>query len=721
MLPAAFVRGNDLRRLRLLLGALFLALSIPTAALIWQAYDQLKWEAWFEHRNQAEGLTNSIDSSLSVRIAAADRRRFTEFSFFSATGGKFSERSALAAVPVVADVPGTIGYFQIDPEGHFSSPILPDSGADPADFGIDATDWASRAELAGELQRILSDNALVRDRVIAAGVEEAAISKAAVQAGARTVDDTISSPAAAPAEAEVDEREQAGKQANNVESYAQQAFDELNQAPQATATMRLEPPDAARTESAGEAQRTNRFGRVTDLALDDVLEKKSEALLRDSDAGTSVDAMDMPTVNRERRVEKESLPPAPAAESVSLSAPADRTSPITTFESEVDPYEFSLLDSGHLVLFRKVWRDDQRYIQGMILDSSAFVRDAIAASFLSSSLAGMSDLVVSYQGDIIDYLSGQPRNDGMSSAAFDGALLYRSRLSAPLQSLQLIYTIRHLPPGPGAAVLGWTTVLIAVVFLGGFIAMYRLGRSQILLARQQQDFVSAVSHELKTPLTSIRMYGEMLREGWADDDKRQQYYEYIHDESERLSRLISNVLQLARITRNDAQVEMRLMSVSQLIDQVRSKISTQVERAGFALMIDAGNTGDCTLNVDPDCFIQIIINLVDNAIKFSRDATQKEIVISASLADNDQLVFAVRDHGPGIPRNRLRKIFELFYRTESELTRETVGTGIGLAIVRQLSIAMNGHVDVINRTPGAEFQVRFPLVSGRQGTRTATH
>ena len=108
-----------------------------------------------------------------------------------------------------------------------------------------------------------------------------------------------------------------------------------------------------------------------------------------------------------------------------------------------------------------------------------------------------------------------------------------------------------MPQGPGATVLGWVTFVLAMVFVGGFITLYRLGLSQINLARQQQDFVSAVSHELKTPLTSIRMYGEMLKEGWADDEKRQDYYDFIHDESERLTRMITNVLQLAKITHNE--------------------------------------------------------------------------------------------------------------------------------------------------------------------------
>ena len=99
-------------------------------------------------------------------------------------------------------------------------------------------------------------------------------------------------------------------------------------------------------------------------------------------------------------------------------------------------------------------------------------------------------------------------------------------------------------------------LLLTLVLCGGFYLLYRLGLGQIQLARQQQDFVSAVSHELKTPLTSIRMYGEILREGWASEEKKKRYYDYIHDESERLSRLISNVLQLARMTHNDLQVDL---------------------------------------------------------------------------------------------------------------------------------------------------------------------
>ena len=204
------------------------------------------------------------------------------------------------------------------------------------------------------------------------------------------------------------------------------------------------------------------------------------------------------------------------------------------------------------------------------------------------------------------------------------------------------------------------------------------------------------------------MYGEMLKEGWADEEKQKQYYEFIHEESERLTRLISNVLQLAKITRNEPQFELKPVNVSALLDQIRSKICNQVERAGFELVMTRDKrSGDTTIRIDEDCFAQIIINLVDNAIKFSRDADIRKIEISSQVKGDETVEFRVRDFGPGIPRDQLKKIFRLFYRTESELTRETVGTGIGLAIVQQLTRAMNGTVDVVNKHPGTEFRTIF--------------
>jgi signal transduction histidine kinase len=204
------------------------------------------------------------------------------------------------------------------------------------------------------------------------------------------------------------------------------------------------------------------------------------------------------------------------------------------------------------------------------------------------------------------------------------------------------------------------------------------------------------------------MYGEILREGWASEEKKKRYYDYIHDESERLSRLISNVLQLARMTHNDLQVDLTPMHTMELIDAIRPKVSSLAERAGFALQWQCEDeAAQSIIPIDLDYFTQILINLLDNAIKFSRRAERKEIVIGCRLLADGSILFSVRDYGPGIAKNQMKKVFKLFYRTENELTRETLGTGIGLALVQQLTSAMHGTVDVVNTSPGAEFRLLF--------------
>jgi signal transduction histidine kinase len=381
----------------------------------------------------------------------------------------------------------------------------------------------------------------------------------------------------------------------------------------------------------------------------------------------------------------------------------------------IAPLELSLLDSGHFVLYRKIWRNGQRYVQGMLIDQSPFLQGAIEGPFRETGLSGLSDLVVAYQGRVLSLFPAwaSARQYGGSAEELSGALLTQLRLSAPLGSLELVFSLTRLPVGPGGTVLFWLAAVLGVVLCGGFWLMYRLGLRQIALARQQQDFVSAVSHELKTPLTAIRMYGEMLREGWASEERRRTYYDYIHTESERLSRLINNVPQLARMTRRELQLSPRDIAVGELFDGSRPSIASQLERAGFALRIDCVGAEDAVVHVDPDCFAQILINLVDNAVKFSAGAERREVEIACRLDRGQTAVLSVRDYGPGVAKDQMKKIFRLFYRPAGELTRQTAGTGIGLALVRNLAEAMGGSVDVVNRNPGAEFQVSFPVASER--------
>lgn len=717
MAAGTLLRVFDARRLRLLIALLFVTLSVPTAVLIWQAWGQLKWEAFYQHRGMAEELTARIDAELGERIRVAEARSFGDFSFLVVSGdpaANFLQRSPLAEYPVPQDLPGVIGYFQVDADGSFRTPLLPPAAAAVDKLGIPPEELEQRRTLADRIHRVLADNRLVR--------EPAALNAALREGGRRNDADVAAEvPAAGEAEKQIDKRK---------DDYSQQVFDQLNSPAPATAPA-VGAMSAATNEADAREQAAN-YGKVADLKLDAALQKKSESLERkatpndvaaakeNADAEISSEVgfeAEIQTAARSRRQEQSALPelsalpqsvePEPVTESFGAASPS--VPRVTTFASEIDPYEFSLLASGHLVLFRKVWRDGDRLIQGLLIDSESFLSSAIENEFRATSLSGMSDLVIGYQDDVIRLVRGtESASYPVTSEELRGTLLYQSRLSAPLDQLDLIFSINRLPAGPGAEVLRWTTVIIAIVFVAGFYLVYRLGLGQIRLARQQQDFVSAVSHELKTPLTSIRMYGEMLKEGWVSEDKRKQYYEYIHDESERLTRLISNVLHLAKITRSEPQLDLKRKTVAELLDQVESKVGSQIGRAGFTLNLVRGAADDkASVMVDDDCFTQIIINLVDNAIKFSRNATNKVIDIGCQTTADGNVVFTIRDYGPGIPKGQMKKIFQLFYRAESELTRETVGTGIGLAIVHQLAILMHAKVDVVNKEPGAEFRLVF--------------
>jgi len=738
-------RGFDRGRLRGLLVAFFLLLAIPTTALIWQAYGQLKWESFHQYRGMAEELTVRIDDDFIERIASAEARTFADYSFLTLTGdpsANFLQRSPLSQYPVREALPGTIGHFQVATDGAFSTPLLPQQGSDPAALGIAAAEYEERLLLAMRLQEILAANRLVQARSPAAELQRVAQRSAAV--GKDTGDKEVGEQAARQYEAEpsvaapatVDVRITAGlagddglrdsidpaprRQAAGIADddgafYSQQVFDELAQAddvPMAATEVALEESDV---RGDGTRQNMNSLGKVSDLKLDAAYERKSEELEQARSVEPSEARARQAAAPRAKRIEANTVPEIVVSGNHPESAAAAGRSDlrISTFASEVDPFEFSQLDSGHFVLFRKVWRDGERYIQGMLIEQQVFLAGMLEERFRETGVSGVTNLIVAYRDDLIqNFPGGSQRSYPNGSQSFDGALLYRNRLSAPLESLELIYSINRLPPGPGAGVLAWVTLALGVVFCGGFFALYRLGLGQIDLARQQQDFVSAVSHELKTPLTSIRMYGEMLKEGWADPEKRQHYYEYIHDESERLTRLIANVLQLASITRNDPQVVPQPVTVDTLLDQVSSKIADQVSRAGFDLHVRHSPADEhMTISIDVDCFTQIVINLVDNAIKFSKQADIKRVDISSSSARDGRAIFAVRDYGAGIRKDQMKKIFKLFYRSESELTRETVGTGIGLAIVHQLTLAMGGKVDVVNRDPGAEFRISFPLVA----------
>jgi signal transduction histidine kinase len=206
------------------------------------------------------------------------------------------------------------------------------------------------------------------------------------------------------------------------------------------------------------------------------------------------------------------------------------------------------------------------------------------------------------------------------------------------------------------------------------------------------------------------MHTEMLEKGWVKtEDKRKEYYTTMRQESERLTRLIENVLDFSRIQRGKKRYEFTMGDVNASIQDVMEMMRPFAQRAGFTLEYKFEDIPPFAF--DRDAVMQIVINLVDNAIKYARDAEDKRIVIRTHQ-QKDYALIEVEDRGPGIARNQQKKIFEAFYRCGDESTRQTTGTGLGLALVKRFAEAHQGFVDVTNAKPnGVLFRVALATQS----------
>jgi signal transduction histidine kinase len=692
-------------RLKTLLLLLFVALAVPTGVLVFQAYGQLKWEALHQHQQLAREFALRIDRRFSELVQREENRSFTDYTFLNVVGSdssNFLQRSPLSGFPLDSQVPGILGYFQVDTSGALATPTVPQSNA--SSYGITAQELDQRLALESRIRDILSKNRLVKkvnegpvETVSSREYSEPSRDLQTIGESENKVEEAkvASMPAAAPAESA------------EFRLQGQLVFDQLKSRNNSISAEQDSPVVAGRAADL-------KLEKSDELASVQRADKLNEANKRKRGKQARKETSVLPETLFQSAL-KDDLDSVTSADDEVVSpglVKKQQAIRIRTFETEVDPMEFSLLDSGHFVLFRRVWRDGERYVQGLLIEPQLLLDELVAPAYRESVLSSMSDLIITYQGNVVtEYGADFAREYLPSSRDSVNELLYQARLIAPFGDLELIFNLSRLPVGAGSKIIGWAAMILALVLVGGFILLYRLGAGAIALGQQQQDFVSAVSHELKTPLTSIRMYGEMLREGWVDEPRKKTYYDFIFNESERLSRLINNVLHLSRMNRHEQKPKLDEASLEALMNDLRPKLESQLENAGFSLELNYGEgTQTSELSIDSDWLTQVLINLVDNAIKFSGNGEQKTVQITTRLLQDKSIQISVRDFGHGVAKDQMKKIFKLFYRSENELTRETVGTGIGLALVHQLVTGMGGTVDVVNCEPGVEFRLRFPVV-----------
>jgi signal transduction histidine kinase len=246
----------------------------------------------------------------------------------------------------------------------------------------------------------------------------------------------------------------------------------------------------------------------------------------------------------------------------------------------------------------------------------------------------------------------------------------------------------------------WLIVLVA------FAALLFLVRASLRLSERRATFVSAVTHELRTP-TTFRMYTQMLEDGMVEH-KRDRYVAILRREADRLSGLVENVLAYARIESERASSQLEAMSVGRLLDGVVDRLRERCEAAGMQLELEAGERErDIMLEVDPTAVEQILFNLVDNATKYAVAADDPRIRLELEVTPR-KVMLHVRDFGPGVAAEDLRRIFEPFTKARADAAGTVPGVGLGLALSRRLARQMRGELSVTSQGRGADFILKLP-------------
>jgi len=261
--------------------------------------------------------------------------------------------------------------------------------------------------------------------------------------------------------------------------------------------------------------------------------------------------------------------------------------------------------------------------------------------------------------------------------------------------------------GSGRGLYVLILLIISTTLIFGIVFTLRAINTEMRLARLQSDFISTVSHEFRSPLTSIRHLVELLHEGKVtSESRRKQYFKVILEQGEKLSHVVENLLDFASHEDGENRLVMEHTDIGIFLTDLAQEFNSRVDNEGFTLNLDIAKDIHA-LRIDRQSLYRAIINLLDNAHKYSAGSNRAEL---RALNQDSMVHIYVSDHGQGIARADLPHIFDRFYRSGDTLTRSVKGTGIGLALVKRTVQAHGGEVIVESVLgEGSTFEVILPV------------
>jgi signal transduction histidine kinase len=403
-----------------------------------------------------------------------------------------------------------------------------------------------------------------------------------------------------------------------------------------------------------------------------------------------------------------------------VAVPMQHLSAAGTIVRRLDGPEFHDYDPDNLVLFKPIVDETSRVVgvAGMILDTPYF-RDVLMPRVVSETLPRF--FPDGAHRNVIVALHDSARNRLFASQEAEGQKDVIALRLPYFSDYSLVIRSRHMTSEQWAS---WNfkftltlSLLMTGVLVAGIAFSLRTAAREMRLSQMKADFVSNVSHELRTPLASIRVFGEFMKLGRVSEPgKIQEYGEHIETESRRLTQLINNILDFSKIESGAKTYNFERLAVEDVVAETLRTCEVRLRQVGFDLVYHPSPRPLPRAMVDADALAQALMNLLDNAVKYSAEAAQREVVVRAGERAG-RIEITVTDHGVGIAPAEQRKIFEKFYRVSTGLVHDVKGSGLGLSLVKHIVEAHGGSVTVTSDLGrGSTFTISLPAAERAAGT-----
>jgi signal transduction histidine kinase len=641
-----------MKRLKIFILIFFVSLSIPLAYFVYRAHQSLNQEELAALQYFADAVLHEMEQELVDLVRSEEARDVKAYATFS----------NLSKIPKENYI---LGYFQNNPDGSFQTPLKNERAAFRDDKDKPVKETAQIDEI---VKKLAEANALFNTR---RSEPETEIEGQADRANPPKDDDYAFADRYLDVSRLKSKETYLGREEKQVQNITAGQARQFAQQERLTAVK----------------QDDGNIRNQDGIAAGEVSETIHQGLPVDNEMAARTESEDMSN----RFYERDS------GTGSGWGLDADM------FQVEVDPMQSVVLNDEKMVLFRRIMINNQVYHQGLVILIKEFMRHLADVHFLNqpmSRFAGFNLSIVS---------QGKSKIIVQTGAVIQKATFSINRtFGRPFSSIGATLACDKIPRSPGRKILNIMMIIMALVIITGLFAIYKSAQTIVDMSDRRSQFVSSVTHELKTPLTNIRMYIEMLEQGIAaDPDREQDYFRILGTESSRLSRLVNNILEFSRLERNRRRMDLSEGTFDDVIEEIRRIMGEKLKQEGFDFTVE--RAGDNSFLYDRDVMIQVLINLIENSMKFGREEGLKEITLSV-VSEGKWMKISLADTGPGILRHALKKIFGEFYRADSELTQKTGGTGIGLALVNKFIKAMGGNVHAKNNDgPGCTIIILLPM------------